>query len=81
MTINMEQMLSVCRDEMVRGAASLKVPMTFAWVHGAGIWALGLGFEPGGWDFSLKAGILDLKLELGLNAGIWSSRLRFRPQS
>ena len=77
MTINMEQMLSVCRDEMVRGAASLKVPMTFAWVNGAGIWALRLGFEPGGWDFSLKAGILDLKLELGLNAGIWSSRLRF----
>ena len=55
MTINMEQMLSVCRDEMVRGAASLKVPMTFAWVHGAGIWALELGFEPG-------AGILALKL-------------------
>ena len=69
---------------MVRGAASLKVPMTFAWpswVHGAGIWALGPGFGPWGWDFGLKAGILDLKLELGLKAGIGSSRLRFGPQS
>ena len=55
--------------------------MTFPLVHGAGIWALGLGFGPWGWDFGLKAGILDLKLELGLKAGIGSSRLRFGPQS
>ena len=65
--------MSVCGCEVVRGAAAPKGPMTYAvfiqtsrielepggyiWGLKAEIWALSLGFELGGWDFSLEAGI------------------------
>ena len=47
--------------------------------YGTGIWALGLGFRPRGWDLGLKAGIWDLRLEFSLKAGIWASRLGSGP--
>ena len=58
--------VSVCWCEVVRGAAAPKGPMTYAvffWASrmelgpGGWNWALRLGSELQGWDFSLKAEI------------------------
>ena len=45
--------VSVCGYEVVSGAAAPKGPMTYADF----IWASRLGFEPGGLDLTLEAGI------------------------
>ena len=49
-----------------------------------GIWALRLGFRPGGWDLGLEDRILALRIgfwprawDLGLQKGIWALSLGF----
>ena len=65
--------VSVCGCKVVRGAAALKSPMTYAVV----IWASRMELGPGGWDWGLEAWIRALRLGFELQGCVSASKLRF----